>query len=202
MSTPPLIDLLGAQGWDLFTHMLALSLMAIGGAIVVAPDMHRYLVDDHGWLSNSEFNSAIAMAQTAPGPNLTFIPVLGWMTGMHSAQSLGWPPQWHWVMALLGAGLCLLAILLPSSVLTYGATRWAHRNRDKVPVIAFRQGLLPVVVALMLSTAWLMSAHLSFAEGWRAWLLSAVVAVLIWKTRIHLLVFLAAGALLGYMGWV
>lgn len=202
MNPTPLIDLLGAQGWDLFVHMLGLSLMAIGGAIVVAPDMHRYLVNDHGWLSHSEFNSAIALAQTAPGPNLTFIPVLGWMTGMHSAASLGWPPQWHWLMALLGAGLCLLAILLPSSVLTYGATRWAHRNRDKRPVIAFRQGLLPVVIALMLSTAWLMSSHWSWADGWRAWALSVVVALLVWRTRIHLLLLLAAGAGLGFMGWV
>ena len=201
MTASTAFDLMGVHGWDLFTHMLTLSLMAIGGAIVVAPDMHRYLVNDHQWLSNSEFNSAIALAQTAPGPNLTFIPVLGWMVGMHSAQSMGWA-QGHWVMGLFGALLCLLAMLLPSSVLTYAATRWAHRNRDKRGVIAFRQGLLPVVIALMLSTAWLMSAHLNWVQGWRPWLLSAVVAVLIWRTRVHLLVLLGAGALMGTWGWV
>jgi chromate transporter len=201
MSTQAAIDLLGVQGWDLFVHMLALSLMAVGGAIVVAPDMHRYLVDDHQWLSHSEFNTAIALAQTAPGPNLTFIPVLGWMVGIHSAQSLGWT-QAHWVMGVFGALLCLLAILLPSSVLTYAATRWTHSHRDKRAVIAFRQGLLPVVIALMLSTAWLMSAHLSWSNGWRPWLLSIVVALVIWRTRVHLLVLLGAGALLGTLGWV
>lgn len=201
MTAAHAIDLLGQQGWDLFSHMLALSLMAIGGAIVVAPDMHRLLVDDYHWLSNSEFNSAIALAQTSPGPNLTFIPVLGWMVGIHSAQSMGWA-HWHWVMGLFGAALCLLAILLPSSVLTYAATRWAHHNREKRFVVAFRQGLLPVVIALMLSTAWLMSSHLSWSNGWRAWLLSVVVALLIWRTRIHLLVFLTTGALFGTLGWI
>ena len=30
--------------WSLFGHFLALSLMSIGGAITLVPDMHRYLV--------------------------------------------------------------------------------------------------------------------------------------------------------------
>ena len=34
------------------------------------------------------------------------------------------------------------------------------------------------------------------------WLLAAVVAVLVWRTRLHLLWLLAAGALLGALGWV
>lgn len=195
------IALWGPQGWDLFLHMLTLSLMSIGGAIVVAPDMHRYLVDDHQWLSHSEFNSAIALAQAAPGPNLTFIPVLGWMVGIHSAQSMGWSGG-HWVMGLFGAMLCLLAILLPSSLLTYGATQWAHRHRQNWGVVAFRQGLLPVVMALMISTAYLMSAHMPWQTGWRPWLLSVVVALIIWRTKVHLLVLLGVGAALGAMGWV
>ena len=29
----------------LLTHFLSLSLLAVGGAITTAPDMHRYLVD-------------------------------------------------------------------------------------------------------------------------------------------------------------
>ena len=195
------IALWGPQGWDLFLHMLTLSLMAIGGAIVVAPDMHRYLVDDHHWLSNSEFNSAIALAQMAPGPNLTFIPVLGWMVGVHSAQSMQWAAG-HWIMGVFGAMLCLFAMLLPSSVLTYSATQWAHKHRKNRTVVAFRQGLLPVVLGLMLSTAYLMSAHMTWQVGWRAWLLSVVVALVIWRTKIHLLLLLGAGAAMGALGWI
>ncbi|MDQ6639761.1 MAG: chromate transporter, partial [Pseudomonadota bacterium] len=37
-------DLLG-----LFGHFLVLSLLAIGGAITTAPDMHRYVVLEHHW---------------------------------------------------------------------------------------------------------------------------------------------------------
>ena len=47
---------------DLFTHYLALSLMAIGGAISTAPDMHRYLVDQQHWMTDSQFNASITLA--------------------------------------------------------------------------------------------------------------------------------------------
>ena len=201
MSIAVNIALWGPDGWGLFLHMLTLSLMAIGGAIVVAPDMHRYLVDDHQWLSHSEFNSAIALAQIAPGPNLTFIPVLGWMVGVHSAQAMQWSTG-HWIMGTFGAMLCLFAMLLPSSILTYATTQWAHKHRTNLTVIAFRQGLLPVVLGLMISTAYLMSAHLVWTDGWRAWLLSIGVALVIWRTKVHLLVLLALGAVMGALGWI
>ena len=34
------------------------------------------------------------------------------------------------------------------------------------------------------------------------WLLSAVAAVVVWRTRLHLLWLLIAGAVLGWFGWV
>lgn len=62
---------------ELLLHFLALSLLAIGGAITTVPEMHRYLVTQRGWLGEADFTSAIALAQAAPGPNLLFVVVLG-----------------------------------------------------------------------------------------------------------------------------
>jgi chromate transporter len=47
-------DLLG-----LFGHFLVLSLFAVGGAITTVPDMHRYIVDEHHWISDAQFTSSI-----------------------------------------------------------------------------------------------------------------------------------------------
>ena len=63
---------------DLFVHYLALSLMAIGGAISTAPDMHRYLVDQQHWMTEPQFNASITLAQAAPGPNVLFVALMGW----------------------------------------------------------------------------------------------------------------------------
>ena len=47
---------LSVQDWlSLFSHFASLSLLAVGGAITTAPDMHRYLVDETHWLSESQF---------------------------------------------------------------------------------------------------------------------------------------------------
>ena len=66
-------DLLG-----LFGHFLILSLLAVGGAITTAPDMHRYVVDQHHWLIDAQFSASIAIAQAAPGPNVLFVAAIGW----------------------------------------------------------------------------------------------------------------------------
>ena len=68
---------------------------------------------------------------------------------------------------------------------------------------AFKQGMAPIVVALMLATGWIMaSANKNPATDWPLWLLTAAAALLIWKTRIHLLWLLGAGAALGWFGLV
>ena len=59
-------------------HFLVLRLLAVGGAITTAPDMHRYVVDERDWLSDAQFTASIAIAQAAPGPNVLFVAVLGW----------------------------------------------------------------------------------------------------------------------------
>lgn len=191
-----------AHWLDLFTHFASLSLLAVGGAITTAPDMHRYLVGQQGWLSDAQFTSSIALSQAAPGPNVLFVALLGWNVGLNAGggPAAGWPA---WALALLGVLVSMSATLLPSSVLTYTATRWAHRNRELRAVRAFKTGMAPIVIALLIATGWLLSAaHDQAARDWPLWLLTALSAVLVWRTNIHLLWLLGAGALLGALGLV
>jgi chromate transporter len=179
---------------NLFVHYLGLSLMAIGGAITTAPDMHRYLVDQQHWMTEPQFNASITLAQAAPGPNVLFVALMGWQVGVN-AGSLS--------SALLGMALTMTGMLLPSATLTYVASRWGHNNRDLRAVRAFKQGMAPVVIGLILATGWLMSsAHGDVAVDWRLWLVTAVAALVVWKTKVHLLWLLAAGGLLGWFGWI
>ena len=45
-------------------------------------------------------------------------------------------------------------------------------------------------------------AHGVFATDWPLWLLTAATTLLVWRTKLHLLWLLGAGALLGALGWV
>ncbi|MDD0837274.1 chromate transporter [Curvibacter sp. HBC61] len=197
---------LSALDWlHLMLHYMALSLLAVGGAITLVPDMHRYLVLQQRWLTEAQFNASIAIAQAAPGPNVLFIGLMGWNVGLNAAgaSSAGGLSTQGAVLGLLGMGLTLFGMLLPSTVLTWLATRWAARNRGLRSVRAFKQGMAPLVVGLLLATAWTLgSASGDPAQDGRLWALSGVAGLVVWRTRIHLLWLLAVGAVLGAFGWV
>jgi chromate transporter len=185
----------GVAEWSqFFLHYLSLSLLAIGGAIAMIPDMHRFLVDQNFWLTNAQFNASVAIAQAAPGPNVLFIALMGWNVGMNAGGVL---------QGLLGITLAITGMLIPSSVLTYNATQWGHRNRNLRAVRAFKQGMAPIVVGLLIATGLILaSASGTSLEHWPVWLLAGVSAVICWRTKLHILWLLGAGALLGWFGWI
>lgn len=196
------LHLVTADWLALLSHFLSLSLLAIGGAIGTSPDMHRFLVDDKHWLTQTQFSSSITLAQAAPGPNVLFIALLGWNVGLNAGGGMGAGTHaWGW--ALLGMLICMVGILLPSSLLTLTAARWGHQNRELRSVRAFKQGMAPVVIGLLLATGWVLNpAQGRFGPEWKVWLLTLVATLLVWRTKIHLLWMLGAGALLGALGWV
>jgi len=166
----------------LFLSFLMLSLLAVGGAITVAPEMHRLMVEQMGLLTDAQFNASIAIAQAAPGPNVLFVAVLGY-------QAAG----------LAGAVATFGGIMLPSTTLALAAARWGQARRDRRGVLAFKAGMAPIVIALMFATGWLLSAH---DPTWQLAALTAGAALLVWRTRLHLLALILMGALAGGLGWV
>ena len=197
MTAPPHLVFALHDWLSLFVHYLSLSLLSIGGAITTAPDMHRFLVDQQHWLTDAQFNASIAIAQSAPGPNVLFIALLGWNVGLNAGGML---------TGLLGVFITLLGILIPSTTLTYTAAQWGHRNRDMRAVRAFKQGMAPIVVALLIATSWILATASSTPgnalKDWPLWGLTALSALIVWRSNIHLLWLLGAGALLGWWGLI
>jgi chromate transporter len=178
----------------MFGHFMILSLLSVGGAITTAPDMHRYLVGGQHWLTDTQFNASVAIAQAAPGPNVLFVALMGWHVGLNAGGPL---------TGLFGVFITMLGILLPSTTLTYLAASWGHRNRNLRGVRAFKQGMAPIVIALLVATGWILaSANVAGLKDWPVALLTVVTALIVWRTRLHLLWLLGTGALLGAMGWV
>ncbi|MES2040929.1 MAG: chromate transporter [Pseudomonadota bacterium] len=179
---------------QLFLHYMMLSLLSIGGAISTLPDMHRYLVAQQGWLTDAQFNASVSIAQAAPGPNVLFIALMGWNVGMNAGG------MWT---ALLGVFVTMTGILLPSTTLTYVAASWGHANRELRGVRAFKLGMAPIVIGLLLATGWIMAAsHDQMNRDWPLWIMTVVCTVVVWRTRLHLLWLLAGGAALGWFGLI
>ncbi len=170
-----------------FLHFLVLSLLSIGGAMATAPEMHRYLVGERGWLGDGEFTTAVALAQAAPGPNLIFVPVLGFQ-----------------VAGLVGAAAALLGILLPSTVLTLAVSRWGMKRRDTPGVRAFTAGLAPITVSLMFGAGWVLSLPFVATPDHRLGGISLIVLTMIvmLTTRFSPIWLILVGGIVGAMGWV
>ena len=172
---------------SLFLHFLVLSPMSIGGAITTVPEMHRFLVDQTGWLTETEFTTSIALAQAAPGPNILFVAVLGWN-----------------VAGLAGAATAMAGIMLPSTLLTLSATRWARANREHIAVRAFSAGMMPLTLGLIIATGWLLALPFLRVDEhrWSTLALIATTVVLTLKTRLGVVWMVLGGGVLGALGLV
>ena len=187
---------------DLLGCFVTLSLLSVGGAITTVPEMHRYLVAQNAWLTDSQFSASIALAQAAPGPNVLFVAVLGWNVGMASGDGPANGPL-PWALAAAAMAVSMVGIIIPSTTLTFFAARWGQRNRERAEVRAFKQSMAPVVIALLVATGWLLTAsHGNVQQAPLLWVLTVVSALLVWKTRVHLLWLIGAGALAGILGLV
>ena len=159
-----------------------LSLIAFGGGNTILPEMHRQVTEVHHWLTNADFAALFALAQAAPGPNMMVVPLIGW----------------H-VAGLAGMLVSTVAIFGPSSILTAVALRLWRRFKDNPWRRAVQAGLVPVSVGLVAA-----SALLIVRAADRTWILVAIsagVALVATRTRLHPLWLLAAGAVIGWSGF-
>lgn len=167
-----------------------LSLLSVGGASAVLPEMHRSLVDTHGWMTSREFAELYALAQASPGPNVLVVSLFGW-------QAAG----------IAGAIVTTLAMIIPSSVLTFHADRMLWRAagaavwRDIID-----NALAPITVGLIAASGVLIAGanagHVTAASYVTAPLLTAVCALISWRTKFHPLWMIAVGAVAGIAGLV
>lgn len=177
---------------NLFKHFASISIASVGGPLVLLPEIHHFLVDQKNWLTDAQFSASVVIAQASPGPNVMFVALMGWNIGLN-AGGFAW--------AAFSALLCMAGILLPSSILIFVTARWVQKHQNLRAVRAFKLGLSPVVISMMVAAGWLLAtANTDGVRDWPLWLLAAASAVIVYRTKVHMLLLLAIGAVLGASG--
>jgi len=153
-----------------------LSLVSIGGVNALLPEIHRQVVDIHGWMTDAAFANAFAIANASPGPNVIFVSLIGWQ-----------------VAGLSGLLVATFALLIPSCALAYFAgralTRWSHQ-----PAVAvLRDALIPVALGMMLASG--LSMMRTVDRDAVTVLISLATTVFVYTTRHNPLWALATGAI-------
>ena len=169
--------------WTLGGHLAALSLLAIGGGVVVlAPDVQRYVVDVNHWMSNESFLAAYTLAQVSPGPNLLFVTLVGWYTA-----------------GFLGAVVATAAIVAAPTILTLGILR-THRARMPEKLAAsLKISVVPLSVGLTLATGFSLARTADSDIG--ATILTAATVATVYYSKFNPIWLIMAGAVAGMLGW-
>jgi chromate transporter len=155
-----------------------LSLLAVGGANAVVPEMHRQIVEIHGWLDSATFAEVYALSQAAPGPNILFAAALGWV-----------------IAGSGGMAAALVGIVGPAWILAWWVAGVTERLSGRGWLKAVRAGLVPIAIGLVLASGLIMAE--AAAARVVGLVLCGAAALFVWRTDLNPLWALAAGGVLG-----
>jgi chromate transporter len=169
----------------------SLSLMSIGGGNAVLPEMHQRAVHDRHWLTDSQFADLFSISQTAPGPSILIVGMVGYGAGLHVGGVPG---------AVLGGVVATAAMVLPAASLMLVITQFWQKAQKSRLRAAVEKGFAPLTVGLILATSLVMSRAAD--HDWRAYLLTAVCTAVFVFTRLNPLLVVAVAGVIGYFGFV
>jgi chromate transporter len=164
-------------------HFALWSLLAVGGANAVVPEMHRHAVDVAGWMTDRQFADMFAISQVAPGPNIIIVTLIG-----------------YHVAGVAGALVATAAMCGPPCLLTYFVGHIWERFRHARWRIILQAALVPVSIGLIAASALVLARAADHNEV--AVLLTAATAAVAYFTKLNPLWMLALAAGLGYAGLV
>jgi chromate transporter len=170
-------DILGT----LALQFAIMSLLALGGANAVVPEIHRQAIELRGWMNEREFADMFAISQAAPGPNVMLVTLVG-----------------YHVAGVMGALVTTLAMCGPTAVLAHFLGRTWDRFKDAQWRIAVQAGLVPISVGLVCASAVVLTR--SADHDWMAVAITAATAGTAYWTRWNPLWLIGIAGLLGYFG--
>jgi chromate transporter len=112
-----------------------LSLVSIGGANAVLPEIRRQVVEVQGWMNDAAFANLFAIANAAPGPNIIIVSLIGWQ-----------------LAGIAGLLVATLSIMIPSCSLAFIAGRVVGRWSDARWLKLAKEGVVPVALGLILAS--------------------------------------------------
>jgi chromate transporter len=160
-----------------------MSLLALGGANAVVPEMHRQAVELRGWMSESQFTDMFAISQAAPGPNVMLVTLIG-----------------YHVAGVAGAFVTTLAMCGPTAMLAHFLGRTWDLFKDAPWRVAVQAGVVPISVGLVGASAIVLTQAAD--RSWVAAVITVATAVTAFWSRWNPLWLIGVAGLAGLTGLV
>ncbi|MDT5323838.1 MAG: chromate transporter [Mycobacterium sp.] len=169
----------------------SLSLMSIGGGNAVLPEMHLKAVRGEHWLNDGQFADLFSISQTAPGPSILIVGMIGYAAGLPVGGVAG---------GIVGGVVATAAMVIPAASLVYGITLFWQKAEQSKWRIAVEKGFAPLTVGLILASSLVMSRAAD--HDWKAYALTGVCTLIFVRTKINPLIIVAIAGVIGYFGVV
>ncbi len=165
--------------WDLVLYALRLGTLGFGGPVALVGYMHRDLVEQRKWISETDYKEGLTLAQLMPGPLAAQLAIyLGYV---------------HY--RILGATLVGIAFVLPSFVMVValGAAYVAYGGLTWMQAVFY--GVGAAVIGIIAISAYKLTTKSIGKDRllWAIYLLAAVITVVTESEIVWL--FLTAGVL-------
>ena len=169
----------------LFTTFSGMSLMLFGGGYVIIPMIQEIVVNNYGWLTQSEFTNAIAMGQITPGPILI------------SAAFIGYKVQGMW-----GAIVSTVGIFFPPALLMVTMSHLLEHIKGSVVIQAALKGIRPAVIGMIVIAGFIVAKDAPMATlpmQLTSSLIFAASLAAIWKFKVEVVFIIPVAGVIGLL---
>lgn len=165
--------------YQLFIAFGRANIFGFGGGPSVIPLIQQEVVANYKWLTTEEFTDALAMGNALPGPIATKM-----------AAYVGYKIAGFW-----GALAALAGTVVPTAIAMLGLAGLYFKYKDTPQMAGMLKAVRPVVVVLLIQTAWEMGVK-SFPLP-VTWVIALVAMVLIFQFKLHPIILIVSAMIFG-----
>ena len=165
--------------WDIARFFTKAGAFVFGSGLAIVPFLHGGVVKEFGWLTESQFLDAIAVAMITPGPVVITVGFIGFLVA-------GFP----------GACVAALAVFLPCYLLTVLLAPSFKKISKNVSIKAFVDGITASVIGSLVGAVILMGIR-SIIDIPTALIAIASVLGLIYIKKLNEPIIIAIAAVVG-----
>ena len=188
--------------WQIGAFFSQLAVATFGGAYAVLSWMAQAAVEQYVWLTPGEMADGLGLAETTPGPLILVTQHVGFLAALRAPD-----PFNPLFAALLGAMLTTWVTFVPCFLWIFAFSPWMAAIERVATLQAALSAIMAAVVGVIANLAVWFTLYVMFEKAdlllfnWRAALIAALAAVLLFRFKRSvfevLAVSAAAGLLLG-----
>lgn len=163
----------------LYLAFLKIGTFSFGGGYAMLPFMQKEIVENHSWISMSEFSDIIGISQMTPGP-----------VAINSATFVGYK-----VGGIIGSAMATIGVVTTSFILVSIINKVLNKFKESIVVKSMLAGMRPILIALIIY-AFIDLAKESYMD-FKSIIITIIIGIILLSKKVHPILVIVIAAILG-----